>query len=40
MDETTIKSSLYENEIPYRMVKNIAETYYSHQYMSELQRYG
>lgn len=40
MDETTIKSSLYENEIPYRMVKNIAEIYYSHQYMSELQRYG
>ncbi len=40
MNETTIKSSLYENEIPYRMVKNIAEIYYSHQYMSDLQRYG
>lgn len=40
MDETTIKSSLYENEIPYRMVKDIAKAYYSHQYMSELQRYG
>lgn len=40
MDETTIKSSLYENEIPYRIVKDIAKIYYSHQYMSELQRYG
>lgn len=40
MDKTTIKSSLYENEIPYRTVKDIAEIYYSNQYMSELQRYG
>ncbi len=40
MDRTTAKSSLYKDEVPYKIVKNMAEIYWSDHYMSELHKYG
>lgn len=40
MNGAITKSDLYESEIPYRIVKNVAEIHCSHQYMSELHKYG
>lgn len=40
MDEILTKNILYKNEVPYKVVKNIAEIYWPYQYMSELHKYG
>ena len=34
------KNTLYENEIPYRMVCNMVKMYWSNQYKEELRKYG
>mgnify|MGYP001081863982 CR=1 FL=1 len=40
MDDSINKNSLYKKEIPYRIVKNMAEIYWPHQNISELHNYG
>lgn len=40
MDYLLNKNNLYKNETPYRIVKNMAEIYWSNQYISELHKYG
>lgn len=40
MNDSINKNSLYKNEISYRIVKNMAEIYWSQQNISELHKYG
>lgn len=40
MDDTLNKNSLYNNEIPYRIVKKMAENCWPHQYITELHKYA